>query len=114
MAREMGLASRLRSARLTLSPAQTIILGFAAVILVGGTLLSLPVASESGTPTPFLTALFTANSAVCVTGLIVVDTADHYSAFGEVVIMTLIQIGGVGGMTPLGLPPLVLGRGGGA
>ena len=109
MAREMALASRLRSARLTLSPAQTIILGFAAVILVGGTLLSLPVASESGTPTPFLTALFTANSAVCVTGLIVVDTADHYSAFGEVVIMTLIQIGGFGYMTSWALLALILG-----
>lgn len=109
MAREMALASRLRAARLTLSPAQSIVAGFAAVILVGAGLLSLPIASETGQPTPFLTALFTANSAVCVTGLVVVDTADHYSTFGELVILALIQIGGFGYMTSWALLALVLG-----
>ncbi|MGH7417900.1 MAG: potassium transporter TrkG, partial [Candidatus Rokuibacteriota bacterium] len=109
MGREMALASRLRAPRLTLSPAQSIVAGFAAVILVGAGLLSLPVASETGQPTPFLTALFTANSAVCVTGLVVVDTADYYSTFGELVILALIQIGGFGYMTSWALLALVLG-----
>ncbi len=72
-------------------------------------LLSLPVASESGRPTPFLTALFTANSATCVTGLVVVDTADHYSAFGELVILLLIQLGGFGYMTSWALLAMLLG-----
>lgn len=97
------------AARLRLNPAQTILLGFAAVILAGGVLLSLPIAAENGQPTPFLTALFTANSATTVTGLVVVDTADHYSAFGEVVIMTLIQLGGFGYMTSWALLAMLLG-----
>lgn len=109
MAREMAFGSRFRAARLALSPAQTIAIGFAAVILVGGVLLSLPIASETGRPTPFLTALFTANSAVCVTGLVVVDTADHYSTFGELIILALIQIGGFGYMTSWALLALILG-----
>jgi trk system potassium uptake protein TrkH len=109
MAREMAFGSRFRVARLALSPAQTITIGFAAVILVGGGLLSLPIASETGRPTPFLTALFTANSAVCVTGLVVVDTADHYSTFGELIILALIQIGGFGYMTSWALLALILG-----
>lgn len=109
MAREMALASRLRVARPALSPAQTITLGFAVVILAGGALLSLPIASETGQRTPFLTALFTANSAVCVTGLVVVDTADYYSTFGELVILALIQVGGFGYMTSWALLALILG-----
>lgn len=109
MTRSIALAQRLRAARLTLSPAQTIILGFATIILVGGVLLSLPVASTTGRPTPFLTALFTATSATCVTGLTVVDTADHYSTFGELVILTLIQLGGFGYMTSWAILALVLG-----
>ncbi len=109
MARALALPRRLLTLRPTLSPAQTIILGFAALILTGGVLLSLPIASESGRATPFLTALFTANSATCVTGLVVVDTADHYSAFGELVIMLLIQLGGFGYMTSWALLALILG-----
>jgi trk system potassium uptake protein TrkH len=109
MTRSIALAQRLRAARLTLSPAQTIILGFATIILAGAVLLSLPVASASGRPTPFLTALFTATSATCVTGLVVVDTADHYSAFGELVILTLIQLGGFGYMTSWAILALLLG-----
>jgi trk system potassium uptake protein TrkH len=109
MAREMAFGSRFRVARLALSPAQTIAIGYAAVILIGGTLLSLPIASETGRPTPFLTALFTASSAVCVTGLVVVDTADHYSTFGELLILALVQIGGFGYMTSWALLALILG-----
>ena len=109
MAPAVPLPRRLWTVRPTLSPSQTIVIGFAAIILIGGTLLSLPIASESGQPTPFLTALFTANSATCVTGLVVVDTAEHYSTFGEVVIMLLIQVGGFGYMTSWALLALILG-----
>lgn len=109
MARSPLPARRPWSTGLTLGPAQAIILGFASVILVGAVLLSLPVASESGRPTPFLTALFTATSATCVTGLVVVDTADHYSTFGELVIMGLIQLGGLGYMTSWAILALLLG-----
>ncbi len=109
MARSFALPQRLATLRPTLSPAQTVILGFAALILAGGVLLSLPIASESGRPTPFLTALFTATSATCVTGLVVVDTAEHYSHFGEVVIMLLIQLGGFGYMTSWALLALIMG-----
>lgn len=110
MVRQLAPARRLWSGRLTLSPSQTIIVGFITIILVGAALLSLPVASESGAPTPFLTALFTATSATCVTGLTVVDTADHYSTFGELVILVLIQLGGFGYMTSWAILALILGR----
>ncbi|MEU4571277.1 potassium transporter TrkG [Nonomuraea sp. NPDC023979] len=80
-------------------PAQVIVTGFAAVVLLGTGLLMLPVAAESGESTDWVTALFTATSAACVTGLAVVDTASHWSAFGEVVIALLVQAGGLGIMT---------------
>jgi trk system potassium uptake protein TrkH len=102
-------ARRPRSVGLTLSPSQTIILGFVAIILIGAFLLALPLASADGRRTPFLTALFTATSATCVTGLVVVDTADHYSTFGELVILTLIQLGGFGYMTSWAILALILG-----
>ncbi|MDQ7840057.1 MAG: potassium transporter TrkG [bacterium] len=108
MVRQFALARHPWSGRLTLSPSQTIIIGFITIILVGAVLLSLPAASESGRPTPFLTALFTATSATCVTGLTVVDTADHYSSLGELVILVLIQLGGFGYMTSWALLALVL------
>ena len=78
---------------------QIIILAFAAVILVGAVLLMLPVSSKSGVVTPFHETLFTSASAVCVTGLVVQDTASYWSQFGQGVILTLIQIGGVGVVT---------------
>ncbi len=87
-------------------PAQVVPLAFLGTILVGTVLLSLPFSSAEGQATPFLTALFTATSAVCVTGLIVVDTATHWSSFGQGVILALFQIGGFGimaGATLLGL-----------
>jgi trk system potassium uptake protein TrkH len=74
-------------------------LGFAALIGIGTFLLALPVASASGQPTPLLDALFTATSAVCVTGLVVVDTGTYWSGFGQFVILALVQIGGFGFMT---------------
>lgn len=82
-----------------LTSAQIIILGFSGVILVGAQLLTLPLSSRSGDFTPFGDALFTATSAVCVTGLVVYDTATHWSAFGQGVILFLIQIGGMGVIT---------------
>ena len=75
---------------------QKIILGFAALILLGAILLMLPISSNDGVYTPFLNALFTSTSASCVTGLIVYDTATHWSFFGQAVILFLIQIGGLG------------------
>jgi trk system potassium uptake protein TrkH len=96
--------------RLSLNPAQTIVAGFAGIILVGALLLSLPAATEANVALPFLTALFTATSAVCVTGLVVVDTATTWSSFGEVVILLLIQIGGLGYMAVATLLTVALGR----
>ena len=71
-------------------------MGFAVLILFGAILLMLPIASNEGVYTPFLKALFTSTSASCVTGLIVYDTATHWSLFGQAVILFLIQIGGLG------------------
>lgn len=110
MARALVLEKKSPLARLELSPAQTIIAGFAAVILAGALLLSLPAASASGRAAPFLTALFTATSATCVTGLVVVDTAEYWSPFGELVILVLIQLGGLGYMTISLLLAMVIGR----
>lgn len=82
-----------------LSSFQIIILGFACLILIGAFLLMLPVSSRSGAVTPFNEALFTATSAVCVTGLVVQDTATYWTLFGQSVILILIQIGGLGVIT---------------
>lgn len=82
-----------------LSPPRILVFGFAAIIMVGALLLMLPIASTTGETLPFVDALFTATSATCVTGLIVVDTGTHFTTFGQVVIMLLIQVGGLGFMT---------------
>ncbi len=71
---------------------------FLIIIIIGATLLSLPISSKSGEFTPFINALFTATSAVCVTGLVVYDTYTHFSVFGQSIILLLIQIGGLGFM----------------
>ena len=75
-----------------------LVLGFLAIILLGALLLTLPQASQSGGSVGLLTALFTATSATCVTGLVVVDTATSYTLFGQIVILCLIQVGGLGFM----------------
>ena len=75
---------------------QIIVLSFLLVILVGTLLLCLPVSSANGTFTPPINAMFTATSATCVTGLVVYDTFTHWSLFGQIVIISLIQIGGLG------------------
>ena len=82
-----------------LSGTQLLAVGFFLLIMCGTLLLMLPISSRSGTWTPFMTALFTATSASCVTGLILVDTYTHWSTFGQIVIISLIQIGGLGFIT---------------
>ncbi|MDQ0724532.1 trk system potassium uptake protein TrkH [Paenibacillus sp. W4I10] len=82
-----------------LSPPRILVLGFAGIILVGTLLLMLPASNRNGDSLAFIDALFTATSAVCVTGLVVVDTGTHFSVLGQVVIAILIQIGGLGFMT---------------
>src|SRR5438552_2620464 len=110
MARVLVLPKRSALVRFELNPAQTIVVGFATIVLAGAFLLSLPVASAAGRPVPFLTALFTATSATCVTGLVVVDTATYFSLFGQLVIMLLIQLGGLGYMTVATLMAMLIGR----
>lgn len=83
---------------------------FLAAIALGTAMLSLPFATEAGERATVMEALFTSTSAVCVTGLVVVDTATHWSTFGEVVILLLIQIGGLGIMTVASLTVILLSR----
>ncbi len=82
-----------------LSSAEVITLGFAGIIFLGAVLLMLPISSKDGSFTPFLDCLFTSTSAVCVTGLIIYDTFTHWSFFGQLIIISLIQIGGMGVIT---------------
>ena len=89
---------------------QVIILGFAGVILFGAFILMLPISSAQGIITPFHKTLFTSTSAVCVTGLAVVDTGSYWSAFGQTVIMVLIQIGGLGVITTATAVVILSGR----
>lgn len=84
---------------------------FLLAIAIGTVLLSLPIATADGTRAPFLTALFTATSAVAVTGLVVVDTGTYWSQFGQVAILLMFQIGGLGIMTAATLLGLIAGRG---
>ena len=93
-----------------LSSAQIIIFGFAGAILIGTFLLMLPISSASGVMTSFSDSLFTATSAVCVTGLVVQDTATYWSMFGQLVILILIQIGGLGVVTIAVATAIVSGR----
>lgn len=85
--------------RIRLSSFQTIILGFSVLILIGALLLTLPLAKAGAGNASFMDALFTSTSAVCVTGLVVQDTATYWSPFGQAVILCLIQIGGMGVVT---------------
>ena len=89
---------------------QILVFGFAILIFTGSLLLSFPFASQSGEAIPYIDALFTATSAVCVTGLTIADTGSYFSAFGQVVIISLIQIGGLGIMTATTLIAVLLGK----
>lgn len=93
-----------------IKPVQILVLGFALVILTGAVLLSLPIATKSGVSTPFVDCIFTSTSAVCVTGLVTVDTGTYWSYFGQTVIISLIQIGGLGFMAFATLISLVIGK----
>ena len=95
---------------MTRNPIRLIPVLFLAAIIIGTVLLWLPLASEAGTAPPFMTALFTATSAVAVTGLIVVDTPTYWTPFGQIVILMLFQIGGFGIMTAATLLGIVAGR----
>ena len=94
--------------RRNLHPGQVVAVAFAGAIGVGTLLLSLPWAVTGGRTSAPMDALFTATSAVCVTGLTVVDTSTYWSTFGQVVIMLLIQVGGLGIMTLATLTALLL------
>ena len=91
-------------------PAQYVVLAFVMAILLGALLLSIPAASEGPGRTSVLTALFTSTSAICVTGLVVVDTGAHWTALGEWIILALIQVGGFGIMTLSSLIVYVVAR----
>jgi trk system potassium uptake protein TrkH len=91
-------------------PVQILVIGFALVILTGALLLKLPIAAVSGESTPFVDCLFTSTTAVCVTGLVTVDTGTHWTYFGKTVIMCLIQVGGLGFMAFATLISLIIGK----
>ena len=93
------LQASVKKRRVRLSATQIIAIGFAVLILLGAGLLTLPAASKSGVSCGFFPALFTATSATCVTGLVLFDTYTQWSTFGQVVIITLIEIGGLGFMS---------------
>jgi len=93
-----------------LSPPQIIVFSFLSVIFVGAILLSLPHATQSGEKMSLVDSFFTATSATCVTGLIVKDTGTYFSGFGKLIILTLVQLGGLGIMTFSTLFAILLGR----
>lgn len=96
--------------KIKFSSTQIILGSFLMTVLIGTVLLFLPISSNSGKPTDFLTCLFTATSSLCVTGLVVVDTATHWSLFGQTVILVLIQIGGLGVVVVVTIVSLFLGQ----
>lgn len=93
-----------------MSPAKFILLGFASIILVGAFLLCLPVSNKSGEWVPFIDGLFTSTSSVCVTGLMVYDVASTLTIFGQIIVMLLIQIGGLGFVAITSLLFLMIGK----
>lgn len=97
--------------KLLLHPARVVALVFLAAILAGTAILMLPISHAEGIVTPWVTAFFTAVSAVCVTGLVVVDTGTYWSTFGQLVILLLFQLGGFGIMTVATLLGLMVNRG---
>ena len=88
-----------RNRKITFSTTQIILLSFLLTILLGSLLLALPISSASGKAVPYLDALFTATTSTCVTGLVTLPTVSTWSVFGQVVILILIQVGGLGIIT---------------
>ena len=99
-----------RNKKITLSTTQIILLSFLVTILVGSVLLSLPISSADGKAVPYLDALFTATTSTCVTGLVTLPTVSTWSVFGQIVILLLIQIGGLGLITVMSGIMLMLNR----
>lgn len=93
-----------------LNPPRILMLGFGSLILLGAILLNLPIATKIGESIGFIDALFTSASAVCITGLAVVNTGEYWSLFGKIVIIMLIQIGGLGVMTMATAGALIIGK----
>lgn len=93
-----------------LNPPRVLALGFGMLILLGAILLNLPIATQTGERVGFINAFFTSSSAVCVTGLVVKNTAEYWSNFGHVVIISLIQMGGLGFMTMATIVALLVGK----
>lgn len=100
----------IKSKKISLSTTQIILLSFLVTIFVGSVLLALPISSENGRPVPYLDALFTATTSTCVTGLVTLPTVSTWSVFGQVVILLLIQIGGLGLITIMSGLMLLLNR----
>ena len=96
--------------KIKLNGVQILALGFLSFILLGGIILSLPISSASKESTNFLDALFTSTSAVCVTGLVTLNTSTHWSTFGQTIIMMLIEIGGLGFMSFTTLIAIMIGK----
>ena len=92
-------SSEMRKIIRNLSSIQIIMFAFLLVIIIGSILLSLPISSANGKSVPYVDALFTATTATCVTGLVTVPTISTWSVFGQIVILLLIQIGGLGVIT---------------
>lgn len=99
-----------KKSKFTISTTHLILLSFLVTVLLGAVLLMLPISSATGQKTPFVDALFTATTATCVTGLVVVPTATAWSVFGHIVILILIQLGGLGVITVLAGIALTLNR----
>ena len=100
----------LKKHRIKLAPTQIIALTFAAIILTGALLLMLPISSRNGQSCDLITALFTATSATCVTGLVLVDTWTQWSGFGQGVILSMIEVGGLGFMSAAAIVVFMLRR----
>lgn len=109
MTRGMYMGNPIKK-RKRMTPFRKILLGFIGVIFLGALILMLPISSQSGAVTPFDQALFTSTSAVCVTGLVVQDTATYWSGFGQAIILTLIQIGGLGVITMMSTAMMLVGK----
>lgn len=104
----LNLEKGIKKRRLT--PVQILALGFFIVIIIGTILLMLPISSKANVVTPFIDAFFTSTSAVCITGLATLNTADHWSYFGTTILILLVQIGGLGFMSFATLFALILGK----
>lgn len=96
--------------RFTFTPAQVLALGFAGLILIGSLLLWMPFVQEPGKSISYLDALFTAASSVCITGLLVVDISSQFNIIGELIVLALVQVGGLGIMTFSALMFLLMGK----